>query len=244
MLQGRASSRRVRYLIEAPLRLRKRVLAPVVVASLAAAALALLLPARYRATALVHVEWSAAEEKLPREAGVDLAERRNRAVRRLMTETALLERAISETAPYAPASGVSAPAAQVERLRSDLRIRPMATSSFVVEFEHRDPVKASSVPNALARALVEQRGPQRFELLRPAVPPAAPESSDPLWFAFAGAVAGLVLGLGAAVTAELRDERVRGPEDLEEILPVPLLTTLPEVRERGRRHGKGRDGGL
>jgi uncharacterized protein involved in exopolysaccharide biosynthesis len=208
----------------------RRVLAPVVVGALAAAALALLLPARYRATALVQVEWSAAGAGLSGE------------VRRVMTESALLERVISETTPYAPASGAAAPSAQVERLRSDLRVRPMSTSSFAVEFEHRDPVTAASVPNALARALVEQRGLVRFELLRPAIPPDAPESSDPSWFAFAGAAFGLVLGLGAALVAELRDERVKGPEDLEDILPVPLLTTLPEVRERSPR-GE-RDGGL
>jgi succinoglycan biosynthesis transport protein ExoP len=241
MFRDSVSSRRVRYLVEAPLRRRRRVVAPVVVASLVAAALALLLPARYRATALVHVEWSVPAEGLP--AGLDLAERRTLAVRRRMSETALLERAISETAPYAAANGVSAPAAaQVERLRSDLRVRPMSTSSFLVEFEHRDPVTAALVPNALAKALVEQDGPVRFELLRSAIPPAAPESSDPVWFGFAGAVAGLLLGLGAALVAEHRDHSVKGPEDLEDILPVPLLATLPEVRERDKR--PSRDAGL
>jgi succinoglycan biosynthesis transport protein ExoP len=243
MFRDRASRRRVRYLVEAPLRRRRRVVTPVVVASLVAAALALLLPARYRAAALVHVEWSAADEGLLGEAGLDLAERRNLGVRRRITETAVLERAISETAPYAAGNGVSAPAAaQVERLRSDLRVRPMSSSSFVVEFEHRDPVTAALVPNALAKALVEQGGPVRFELLRPAIPPAAPESSDPVWFGFAGAVAGLLLGLGAALVAEHRDPSVKGPEDLEDILPVPLLATLPEVRERDKR--PSRDAGL
>ena len=243
MFRDRASRHWARYLVEAPLRRRKRVLVPVVVASLAAAALALVLPARYRATALVRVEWSGTDEARPGDAGLELAERRNLTVRRRMTETVLLERAISETAPYPAANGVAAPAAaQVERLRSDLRVRPMSASSFVLEFEHPDPVKASAVPNALAKALAQQAGSVRFELVRLATPPVAPESSDPAWFALVGAVAGLLLGLGAALVAEHRDRRVKGPEDLEDILPVPILATLPEVREREKR--PPRDAGL
>jgi capsular polysaccharide biosynthesis protein len=35
--------------------------------------------------------------------------------------------------------------------------------------------------------------------------------------------------------AEARDRRVKGPEDLEDVLSVPLLATLPEVRGRRRR---------
>lgn len=236
MFRDRAPSRPFRYLVEAPLRRRRRVVVPVVVAALAAAALALLLPARYRAAALVRVEWSAADEGLPGGAGLELAARRTLAVRRRMTETALLERTISEARPYPAADGVSSSAsAQVERLRSDLRVRAMSASSFVVEFEHHDPAMACLVPNALVTALVEQRGPVRFELLRSAIPPAAPESSDPVWFGFAGAVAGLLLGLGAALLAEHRDQSVKGPEDLEHVLPVPLLATIPEVRERDER---------
>jgi capsular polysaccharide biosynthesis protein len=54
-------------------------------------------------------------------------------------------------------------------------------------------------------------------------------------FGLAGALLGLVLGLSAAVVAEQRDRSVKGPEDLDDILPVPLLTTVPEVREREER---------
>jgi len=47
-----------------------------------------------------------------------------------------------------------------------------------------------------------------------------------------GALLGLTLGLVAALVAEHRDASVKGPEDLERILPVPLLGTLPELRVR------------
>ena len=126
-----------------------------------------------------------------------------------------------------------------------MKLRPMSASSFVVEFEHADPATASRVPNVLAKALVEQADAthrMRFVLLRPATPPAAPEASDPLWFGLAGAALGLLLGLAAALVAEHRDRSVKGPEDLEEILEVPLLASVPEVRVRAKR-GSG-DAGL
>jgi len=253
MSRDRSSRRRVRYFLEAPLRRRRLVVAPTVLVSLAAATLAFLLPARYRAAALVRTEWEVGDAALLRQQGLDLADRRSQAVRQRVTERALLERTLEETTPYAAGGGASAAlAAQVERLRSDLRVRPMAASFFVVEFEHRDPVKASLVPNRLARLLVEEtdrewratkaaarptRAPiVRFELLTPASVPAAPESPDPVLFGLAGALLGLLLGLFAAVVAEHRDRSVKGPEDLDDILPVPLLATLPEVRARDLRH--------
>jgi uncharacterized protein involved in exopolysaccharide biosynthesis len=229
MSQERSSRRRLGYLIEAPLLRRKLVVAPALLLSLAAVGLALVLPARYRAAALVRVEWGLG----------DVAERGSQAVRQRVTETAVLARTLEEATPYAAGDGAP-PALAVERLRSDLRVRAMAASAFVVEFEHRDPAKAAQVPNVLARLLVEQadesrRPIARFELLAPATMPAAPESPDPVWYGLAGLLLGLLLGLLVAVVAEHRDRSVKGPEDLDEILPVPLLATLPEVRLRDQR---------
>jgi uncharacterized protein involved in exopolysaccharide biosynthesis len=231
MSQERFSRRRLGYLIEAPLLRRRLVMAPALLLSLAASSLAFVLPARYRAAALVRAEWGLG----------DVAERRSQAVKQRVTETAVLARTLEEATPYAAGGGAPpALAEQVERLRSDLRVRAMAASAFVVEFEHRDPAKAAQVPNVLARLLVEQaddgrRPIARFELLAPATMPAAPESPDPVWYGLAGLLLGLLLGLLVAVVAEHRDRSVKGPEDLDEILPVPLLATLPEVRLRDQR---------
>lgn len=251
MSGARSPRRRLGYLLEAPLRRRGVVVAPTVLVSLTAVSLALLLPARYRAAALVRAEWDVADAALLRQRGLDLAERRSQAVRQRFAESPLLERALAETTPYAGGVAPAALAVQVERLRSDLRVRSIGASSFTVEFEHSDPIKASLVPNAVARILVEEtdkarrvaqaaadptRGPSmRFELVVPAAPPAAPESPDPVSFGLAGALLGIVLGLSAAMVAEHRDRSVKGPEDLDDILPVPLLTTVPEVRERKKR---------
>jgi uncharacterized protein involved in exopolysaccharide biosynthesis len=240
MSQARSSRRRVGYLLEAPVRRRRLLIAPALLLSLATLVLGLLLPARYRAAAMVGVEWGAFDPTASRRQGLDPAELRTQAVRLRVTERALLERTLEETTPYAGVGGASAVTdAQVERVRSDLRVRPMATSSFVIEFEHGDPAKAALVPNVLVRRLVQAKDGQgpvaRFELLTPARTPDAPESSNPAVYGLVGALVGLLLGLGAALVAEARDRSVKGPEDLEQILPVPLLATLPEVRVPERR---------
>jgi succinoglycan biosynthesis transport protein ExoP len=74
----------------------------------------------------------------------------------------------------------------------------------------------------------------RFELMRAAVIPRAPDSGSPVLFALAGALLGLAVGLGAALVAEHRDRSVKGPEDLAKILPVPVLAVLPEARPTGK----------
>lgn len=438
--------RRITYFLEAPLRRGGRVLAAVALASLTGAVVARLLPPHHRAAALVRGEWDASHEARLQRAGLDLASRRWTAVRQRAADTALLVRALGGARPYGDADGSGSLAAQVERLRSDLSVRPLASTSFLIEFVHADPAVSARVPNELARLLVEEseaaskavsqlearlheaqralaekaaavarplpqalspRGgddegsaletdvltesraiaaslaavqaraarlretlraasaggppspeaqlaelndelarlrerytdehpdvkalrqriqnlettiaeaasrapsPQtelreaeaeierllarqaqletrasqavkppgaspprpdharervvaeharaqqayqallaewqaaqgettdprgavlRFELLRPAE--VRPESPRPWLFALGGALVGLLAGLAAALVAEARDHSVKGPEDLEDILPVPLLTTLPEVRGRARR---------
>ena len=447
--------RRILYFLEAPLRRGALVLAPVVFVSLLAAAIAQLLPPRYRASALVGVEWDTADEALLQQRGIDVAARRDQLVRQRASERGLLERVLREAAPHTKVVDTSAPFdARIDRLLSELRVRPMASSSFVIEFVDRDPATAALVPNLIARQLAPEpsaatatdgslralevrleearrvlkqkadaigrpapnapesirdedaappdedalaekravaaslatararaerlqllidaesrsgaapspqaelehlrdqlaelrkryteehpdveklrrqivrleaslpsgssgppapraelratqaeiqllvarqaeleartapparvaprpaasraaapgreqalaehqraqlaydtlleewratraaaplsRGPAiRFERLRDATVPPAPESPNPTLFVLTGALAGLLTGLVAALVAEQRDRRVKGPEDLEEILPVPLLATLPEARGQDVRH--------
>jgi GumC protein len=74
-------------------------------------------------------------------------------------------------------------------------------------------------------------------VLQPASVPREPWFPNWIHFALVGVAFGLVLGLWVSVVAESRDRSVRGPEDLREMLPYPLLAQLPFVRTRrlGRR---------
>jgi len=250
MSSASASRRRAGQLLAAPLRRRGLLIAPTLLAALAAAGLAALLPARYRAAVILQAEWGSDDPALAREPERELANRRSRAVRLRVTDSELLERTLEQATPYGVGGGAATLARQLERLRSDLRVRPMAATTFAVEFEHGDPEKAALVPNLLTRLLVEETEaarrvaesaagpsaePPRFELVAPARVPAAPESRRPLLFAVAGALVGLLVGIAAAVAAEARDPRVTGPEDLDGFLKLPLLATIPEVKTGGKQ---------
>lgn len=244
MPRGRSSRTRLRYYLEAPLRRPRLVLAPALLLAGAAALLALTLPEHYRSSALVAALWDDADETLLRQP--EVAKRRSQLVRQRLTERVLVEQVLRETRPYTRASGALPSAEeQMQRLLADLRVRPLTPSSYVVEYVHRDAQKAALVPNRLVAALEAQapeaatpadaavRGPVvRFKLLGAAAIPPAPEAPNPLVFGLVGALLGLTLGLVAALVAEHRDASVKGPEDLERILAVPLLATLPELRVR------------
>jgi uncharacterized protein involved in exopolysaccharide biosynthesis len=69
----------------------------------------------------------------------------------------------------------------------------------------------------------------RYRLVREAGVPRKAHWPDPLALGAAGLALGLGLGLSFAVAAEARDPTVRGPEDLEDLLPAPLLAQIPPV---------------
>jgi succinoglycan biosynthesis transport protein ExoP len=69
--------------------------------------------------------------------------------------------------------------------------------------------------------------PAGLQLIEAAVPPArATTTSSPRAAAAAGAV-GLVLGLVAALFLEALDDRIRGAQDAERVLGVPVLAEIP-----------------
>jgi hypothetical protein len=83
-------------------------------------------------------------------------------------------------------------------------------------------------------------GRVRFTLLSRAFPPSAPIELNLALLAAVGAVVGLVAGLGLAVLAQARDPSVKGPEDLAELLPYPILVEVPIIKvPRSARRSKG-----
>lgn len=123
--------------------------------ALVAGALSLLLPSPYSSSALVRAEWDAADEALLEQRGVDLAARRVQAVRQRVTDRELMARVLREALP--PVAGAS-PDARLDRLLAELRVRPMASSSFVIEFTHPDAATAARVPSLIAHQLARADG--------------------------------------------------------------------------------------
>ena len=82
----------------------------------------------------------------------------------------------------------------------------------------------------------------RFELREPARVPERPYFPDRILFALAGLALGLTLGLMSAGVAEIRDHRIKSPEDLQEILALPIVAQIPFVRVSRPRRGNRRGG--
>jgi capsular exopolysaccharide synthesis family protein len=99
------------------------------------------------------------------------------------------------------------------------------------------PERAAELTNAVTTSLVAtvaQLAPTTAEgqptvegtTVTPAVAPSAKSAPRTTLNVLIGLLAGLVLGIGAAVVRDLLDTRVRTPEDLARVTGLPLLATL------------------
>jgi tyrosine-protein kinase len=89
---------------------------------------------------------------------------------------------------------------------------------------------------SLLRALSTGKDPT-LSISELAVPPANPEGS-PRWLIVAlAALAGLILGTGAALFLELKREVVRTEDDLVRLFPLPVLARVPKVSRRRSKAG-------
>jgi len=117
------------------------------------------------------------------------------------------------------AKGAAPPAEDLDRLARDYD--EAYTAYLALQDEWRAAETAARVGGGAAA---------RFTVVRPASIPPGPYYPNRVLFALIGLALGLTLSLGAAMVAESRDRSVKGPEDLQEMLPHPLLAQLPLVR--------------
>jgi succinoglycan biosynthesis transport protein ExoP len=69
----------------------------------------------------------------------------------------------------------------------------------------------------------------RFRMLDPAHLPEKPDSPKPVPILGLGAVLGLLLGLGVSVMVEILDPTVKDAEQLQGLLPYPVLARIPHL---------------
>lgn len=84
--------------------------------------------------------------------------------------------------------------------------------------------------DAQLAARLEQRWQgDRFRILDPANLPESPFFPNRMLFLFFGIAAGLAVGVGVALAADLFDHSFRSVRELEEALPFPVLAVIPLI---------------
>lgn len=145
------------YLVRAPLRRPRLVLAPVLIATLAALAFGQLSPARYRAHALLRAEWDTSNDALLRQRGLDVDDRRVGDVRQRVVDAASIERLMRGPGP--DAAERTPDRVEVERWLRAVRVAPEGPSHVRIECVDADAARAAWLANRLAEGLVaESRG--------------------------------------------------------------------------------------
>jgi polysaccharide chain length determinant protein (PEP-CTERM system associated) len=81
-------------------------------------------------------------------------------------------------------------------------------------------------------ALGKFEAPERVKIIDPPQDPTMSTSPARILFVIAGIIAGLAIGVGLAIVAELLDQRVRNSSDFSGITNVPVLGRLPGQRGR------------
>jgi uncharacterized protein involved in exopolysaccharide biosynthesis len=89
--------------------------------------------------------------------------------------------------------------------------------------------------SAMATDLERRQEGEQFQVLDPANLPDTPSFPKKLNFGFGGLAAGLALGCGFTVLLEMRDTSLRSEKDVEALLRVPVLATVPLLRSLPER---------
>ncbi len=102
-----------------------------------------------------------------------------------------------------------------------------------------DPTAASDLSSLTDRIeqlrLTEQLRPESVALTRPATPPSSRSGVAPWLIGGAGALLGLLIGIGILALRAQADQRIYSLRDLERALGAPVLTRIPLTRALEKR---------
>lgn len=98
-------------------------------------------------------------------------------------------------------------------------------SARMIYEKFRDQLTGSEISQSLMRGEAESK----YRIMEPASIPIEPIKPNRLKISLLGFILGLVIGGAAAILAELLDNSFRKVEDVENLLSLPVLATIPEI---------------
>jgi len=101
-----------------------------------------------------------------------------------------------------------------------------------------DDLLAKKSQSAMATDMERQQQGEQFRLLNQAPLPSDPSFPNRLLFAGGGLGAGLALGFGIAIWLEFKDKALRSEADVEAVMALPVLISLPWVTGEDQGNGK------
>lgn len=215
------------------------VAATTLVAVASAAALSLMVPPTYQATARLFVgnRQVSSTEVSQAAAVTQLSIQLLRSYAAIIKTRPIAERAIErERLPLSPAS-----------VSASLRAEPLADTQIIdLSFSSSDSVLAQRVVNAIAASFVaeveriesprsaNQEPAVRVSVVEPALKPLVPVAPRPKRNMVAGAGAGLLAGLALAMLVEQLDVTVKNKDEVEKLTGAPVLAGIPKLDIKGQ----------
>jgi polysaccharide biosynthesis transport protein len=98
--------------------------------------------------------------------------------------------------------------------------------------------------SALATSLELQQQGEHFRILDPPSLPQKPFSPNRIKMCGLGLAVGLILGIGAAGTAEFLDDRIYSDKALRKLIPVAVIAELPGIWTEQERNQQRKQAGL
>ena len=216
----------------------RSVLATLLLCVAAAAALTLVLPAKYSAESSLFVSVDSGSSGGDLYSGANYAEQQVNSLSKLATSELVLSPVIRQL-------GLQTTPASLSSLLTVTA--PTSTSIINIQATDHDPAQAAAISNAVAKSLVaavsklSPKSTSGSELVtatvvNSATVPTKPASPKPTTNLALGFVLGLVLGAGQALVRSAVDARVRTADDLAQVLDAPLLAAVGHV---GASHQSG-----
>lgn len=112
------------------------------------------------------------------------------------------------------------------------------TQFLTISVKSKDPKQAMDLANQLAKSLkvvsAEIQDSDNVQILDEAVLPTSPDSPRPLLNIAIAFLLGLMVSVGVVLLLEYLDNTIKTPSDVEKLLGIPVIGTIPFVTEANK----------